>query len=97
MMKAVDESYTIVTKKSGDQYVSLCLELCVVACGNTKRQAVQSLRDAIESYMDSLEGTALSPSRPVPVDVLHEFLRGEQSTQEPAKPMKAEVMMFAYA
>jgi predicted RNase H-like HicB family nuclease len=96
-MQSVDENYTIVTKKSGDQYVSLCLELCVVACGSTKAQSIKSLQDAIESYLESLEGTKLSPTRPVPVKVLREFLRGEQLSQEPSKPVKAEVMMLAYA
>lgn len=73
-------NYTIILKKSGVQYVSLCLELMVVGCGNTKEEAIISVKDAIDSYIDSFE-EKMPLERPVPLDLLHEFLsEGEKET-----------------
>ena len=70
--------YTIILRKSGEQYVSLCLELTVVGCGVTKGEAISSVRDAIDSYIDSTE-VGIPPERPIPLDLLHEFLsEGEE-------------------
>ncbi len=65
--------YTIVLKKSGRQYVSLCLELCVVGCGETQEEALKSVQYAIASYLDTIEED-MPVSRPVPLDLLHDFL-----------------------
>lgn len=70
------KEYTIVLKKSQAQYVSLCLELMVVGCGETKEEAVESVRDAIYSYLDSYE-EGMPLDRPVPLELLHEFLSEE--------------------
>ncbi len=78
--------YTIILKKSGEQYVSLCLELTVVGCGATKEEAISSVRDAIDSYIDSTEA-GVSPERPIPLDLLHEFFaEGEEAPEEEELP-----------
>ncbi|MDZ7367435.1 MAG: type II toxin-antitoxin system HicB family antitoxin [candidate division KSB1 bacterium] len=61
-------------KKSGNQFVALCLELGVVGSGNTRPKAMQSLRDAIASYLDYAAETGLPETRPIAINELHEFL-----------------------
>jgi predicted RNase H-like HicB family nuclease len=68
------KNYTAVLKKSGKQFVALCLELDVVGCGNTRAQAMQSLSAAIESYTDYAIEVKLPELRPVAIKELHEFL-----------------------
>ena len=91
------KQYTILLKKSGEQWVSLCLELMVAGSGDTRHQAITSLKDAIESYVSAMEDDGLSPDRPVPLDVLHRFLAGEeQEASEFPDRMAAEVRVLAY-
>ncbi|MCI0695833.1 type II toxin-antitoxin system HicB family antitoxin [candidate division KSB1 bacterium] len=66
--------YTAVLKKSGKQFVALCLELGVVGSGNTRPKAMQSLRDAIVSYLDYAAEAGLPETRPIAINELHEFL-----------------------
>lgn len=73
-------NYTIILKKSGKQYVSLCLENMVVGCGMTKEGAIENVKNAIQSYVDSLE-EAMSLERPVPLKLLHEFLAEVEEEQ----------------
>ncbi|GEM_PF-3871230 len=68
------KNYTAVLKKSGKQFVALCLELGVVGCGNTRAQAMQSLSAAIETYTDYAGEVSLPELRPVAIQQLHEFL-----------------------
>jgi predicted RNase H-like HicB family nuclease len=68
------KNYTAVLKKSGKQFVALCLELGVVGCGNTRAKAMQSLRAAVESYLDYAAEAGLPEARPVAIQELHEFL-----------------------
>jgi len=82
--------YTIILKKSGNQYVSLCLELMVVSCGGTKEEAIANIRDAINSYIDSIE-EEMPLERPVPLNLLHEFL---SEGEEPAKVEKIPGLSF---
>lgn len=72
--------YTIILKKSGKQYVSLCLENMVVGCGMTKEEAVENVKNAIQSYVDSLE-ERMSLERPIPLKLLHEFLAEAEQEQ----------------
>jgi predicted RNase H-like HicB family nuclease len=69
--------FTVVVKRSEAQYVTLCLELGVAGCGDSLEDALADTREAIESYVESMQADNLSPWRPVPVQVLHEFLAGE--------------------
>lgn len=96
-LRTPEGTYTIILKKTGRQYVSLCLELSVVGCGRTRENALQSVRDAIDSYLESVEGTNLPRSRPVPIDLLHDFLWGEESVGAAVPKVRAEVQVLAYA
>ena len=73
-------NYTIILKKSGKQYVSLCLENMVVGCGMTKEEAIENVKNAIQSYGDSFE-EEMSLERPVPLKLLHEFLAEAEEEQ----------------
>ena len=73
------KEYTIILKKSGEQYVSLCVENMVVGCGETKDEAINTVKEAILSYEGSVE-EGMSLERPLPLNLLHEFLADE--TQE---------------
>lgn len=39
-------------KKEGKQYTSLCVELDIASCGYTKGEAIEGLKNTIESYLD---------------------------------------------
>ncbi|MEE8163800.1 MAG: hypothetical protein V3T92_07355 [Anaerolineae bacterium] len=88
--------YTIVLKRSGDQYVTLCLELEVAGMGYTPEEALENTRLAIESYLEEMEADSLPPERPVRLNVLHEFLAGEEERKEIAGE-KPKLKVLAYA
>ena len=90
----VSNEFTVVVKHSGAQYVTLCLELGVAGCGDSLESALADTRQAIESYMEAMEADSLSPERPVPVRVLHEFLTGEGDETPAASP---SLKILAYA
>lgn len=90
----ISNEFTVVTKRSGSQYVTLCLELGVTGCGDTLENALADTRVAIESYIEAMKADDLSPWRPVPVQVLHEFLTGEESEPPATQPM---LKVLAYA
>lgn len=86
--------FTIILKKSGKQYVSLCLENMVVGCGKTKDEAIESLKEAILSYLDSTE-EGMSLERPIPLDLLHEFLsEGEEEIGKPELSPRLKVLAY---
>jgi len=68
------KNYTAVLKKSGKQFVALCLELGVVGSGDTRSQAIQNLRAAIDSYIDYAAEVGLPETRPVAIQQLSDFL-----------------------
>lgn len=86
--------FTIVVKHSGTQYVTLCLELGVAGCGDSLESALADTRQTIDSYMEAMEADDLSPWRPVPVQVLHEFLAGEGEKTSVTSPA---LRVLAYA
>ena len=73
--------YTIILKKSGKQYVSLCLENMVVGCGMSKEEAIENVKNAIRSYVDSME-EGMRLERPISLKLLHEFLEEEEEQQQ---------------
>ena len=86
------KEYTVVLKKSGGQVVSLCLENMVVGCGKTENEAIETVKEAILSYIDSME-EGMSLERPVPLDLLHEFLsEGEEEMGKPEVGPRLEVL-----
>ena len=80
---------TCFIKREGNQYASLCVELDVASCGRTKKEALDSLKDAIETYIEYMisEGQKKEIYRPVPMSELKQFLFPENDTEE--KTLKA--------
>ncbi|MBM4166258.1 MAG: type II toxin-antitoxin system HicB family antitoxin [Ignavibacteria bacterium] len=69
----MQQQSSAVLKKSGNQYLALCLELGVIGSGNTPTTAKKTLREAIESYLEYAQEEWLSNERPVSIKELHEF------------------------
>ena len=67
--------FTCIVKKEGNQYASLCIELDIASCGHTKKEAIQGLKDAVETYLDFMisEGRKNEIFRPVPFSALKEI------------------------
>lgn len=92
------QHFTAVLRKSGKQFVALCLELGIVGCGTTRPQALRSLQAALDSYLEYAGETGLPNTRPIAIRDLHEFLFYDSL----AKPVKsrnghAELTMLSYA
>ena len=86
------KDYTIILKKCGKQYVSLCLENMVVGCGKTEDEAIESVKETILSYLDSIE-EGMSLERSIPLDLLHEFFsEGEEEISKPEVTPKLKVL-----
>ena len=91
------KQYTILLKKSGGQWVSLCLEMMVAGSGKTRNKAIESVKEAIECYITAMDSEGLSSDRPVPLNVLHRFLAGEEQDLSPVdEKITAEVRVLAY-
>ncbi len=71
------KSFTCIVKKDGNQYASLCIELDVASCGRTKKEALEGLRRAIETYLEFMvdEGRQDDLYRPVPMNELSSIWR----------------------
>ncbi|MFA5054954.1 MAG: type II toxin-antitoxin system HicB family antitoxin [Dehalococcoidia bacterium] len=87
------KEYTIILKKSGDQYVSLCLELTVVGCGDTRGEAIASVKDAIESYVDCM-GDEAPIDRPISLQLLHDFLSEGEADSGPEGAPRLKVLAY---
>ena len=74
--------YTVVFKKSGIYWVTLCLENGLVAQGKTKEMAIEKLKEAIASFEAARKEDPEIYSAPIPVKELHEFLEVEQTVSE---------------
>lgn len=75
---------TCFVKKEGNQYASLCVELDVASCGNTKKEAIEGLKNAIEAYLEYMisEGREYEIFRPVPMNELKDFIFSDQDISE---------------
>lgn len=69
--------YTTVLRKSGPYWVALCLENGIAGQGNTKEQAVEKLKDAIESFGSARKDDSDIFTSPISIKELHEFLTVE--------------------
>jgi predicted RNase H-like HicB family nuclease len=87
------KEYTIILKKSGNRYVSLCLELTVVGCGDTRGEAIASVKDAIESYIDSI-GDEAPTDRPISLQLLHDFLSEGETDSGPEGAPRIKVLAY---
>jgi predicted RNase H-like HicB family nuclease len=88
---------TCLIKKDGNQYASLCIELDVASCGKTKAEALEGLRNAIETYIEYMMDEKRTDEiyRPVPMKDLKSFLFSEDASGE--KSFKAVPLCFEYA
>ena len=78
------EFYTMVLRKSRNYWVALCLENGIVGQGITKEEAIEKLKEAIDSF-DAVHKTESNIyTSPLSVKELHEFLtvEGEEPTTE---------------
>lgn len=78
------ESFTCLIKKEGKQYASLCVELDVASCGDTEDEALEGLKNAIETYLEFMkdEGRGDEIYRPVPMNELKDFLFTDSDVRE---------------
>ena len=78
---------TCFVKKEGNQYASLCVELDVASCGRTKKDALDGLKRAVETYIEYMvsEGREKEIYRPVPMNELKTFWRQAGITKEIAE------------
>lgn len=73
--------YTMVLKRSANYWVALCLENGIVGQGETQNQAIDKLKEAIDSFQSVYETKLDIHLSPIPIQELHEFLTLE--TDEP--------------
>jgi predicted RNase H-like HicB family nuclease len=66
------QSFICLVKREGGQYASVCIELDVASCGATKKEAVEGLKNAVETYLEYMisEKRENEIYRPVPMDEL---------------------------
>jgi len=69
--------YTVVLRKSGSYWVALCLENGLVGQGITKENAMQKLKEAVESFQEVYKTESDIYSAPLSIKELHEFLTVE--------------------
>jgi predicted RNase H-like HicB family nuclease len=72
-VKAMD-FYTMVLRKSGNDWVALCLENGLVGQGMTKEESIRKLKEAIESFEDVRKTEEGVYNAPISIKELHEFL-----------------------
>lgn len=73
--------YTMVLKRSSDYWVALCLENGIVGQGDTQNQAIDKLKEAIDSFQSVYKTESNIYLSPIAIQELHEFLALE--TDEP--------------
>lgn len=69
--------YTVVLRKSVSCWVALCLENGLVGQGDTKENAVEKLKEAIDSFGDVCKEESEVYTAPLSIKELHEFLTVE--------------------
>ena len=89
--------FTCLIKKDDDQFASLCVELDVASCGRTKDEALDGLKNAIETYIRYMidEGREKDIYRPVPMKELKDFLFPEGDRHK--QTLDAVPLEFQYA
>ena len=79
------EFYTTVLRRSGPNWVALCLENGIVGQGDTKEKAVVKLKEAIDSIEEVRRTDEDIYSAQLSIKELHEFLtvEGAEALSEP--------------
>jgi predicted RNase H-like HicB family nuclease len=84
----MNKKYTAIVRKSGPDYIAVCLELNLVAQGIDLAEVEKNLRDAIESYLEEIAVSPDIQAGPMPIEEFIEFLNDtdpEPSVQSSAK------------
>lgn len=71
--------YTVILRKSKQYWVSLCLENGLVGQGKTPEQAIDKLKEAIDSFLTVYQQETNIYSSPIRIGELHEFLAIEDT------------------
>lgn len=81
----VMDFYTLVLRRSGSYWVALCLENGLVGQGTTKENAIQKLKEAIDSFKEVSTAESDVYNAPLSIKELHEFLtiEGKEPASEP--------------
>ena len=66
--------YTVVLRKSGNDWVALCLENGLVGQGMTKEESIRKLKESIECFEDVRKTEEGVYNAPISIKELHEFL-----------------------
>lgn len=66
--------YTVVLRQSADYWVALCLENGIVGQGDNQENAVNKLKEAIESFQIAYDTETNIYQAPISMEELHEFL-----------------------
>ncbi|MEH2457619.1 type II toxin-antitoxin system HicB family antitoxin [Nostoc sp.] len=74
--------YTVVLRKSSGYWVALCLENGIIGQGNIQEDAINKLKEAIESFEVVYESESNIYKSTVSIDELHEFLSFEETEQD---------------
>lgn len=74
--------YTVVLRKSSGYWVALCLENGIVGQGNSQEDAINKLKEAIESFEVVYESESNIYKSTVSIDELHEFLSVEEKKED---------------
>ena len=99
----MSQKYTAIVRKSGTQYLAVCLELNLVAQGNDLSEVERNLRDAIETYIEDISTSPETVVEPIPIQEFIEFLNDtepeaswESSEEFILKPLEVhEVARYA--
>ncbi|MCF2145657.1 type II toxin-antitoxin system HicB family antitoxin [Desmonostoc muscorum LEGE 12446] len=74
--------YTVVLRQSCGYWVALCLENGIVGQGNTQEDAINKLKEAIESFEIVYKTETNIYKSPISIEQLHEFLFVEEKEQD---------------
>ena len=67
--------YTVLVRKSKLEYVAICLELNISACGADLAETEKNLKNAIAAYLEDIKKYPETVVEQIPIDELIEFLR----------------------
>jgi predicted RNase H-like HicB family nuclease len=70
--------YTVVLRQTSGYWLALCLENGIVGQANTQEEAVNKLKEAIESFEIVYASETNIYKSPISIDELHEFLSVEE-------------------
>lgn len=68
------EFYTVVLRQSANYWVALCLENGLVGQGNNQEDAINKLKEAVESFPSVYKTENNIYNAPISIEELHEFL-----------------------